>query len=121
MSGKLIDIDWAISSYQENRYIEIYLFKLPYEWKPQNVFHILLLKQWNESEYVEEPTHFGVEIMYEVEWVLMLHKWRVKKWAIQEFLTVWTGFPLEDVSWEPENQFSNSNQLKEDIDTRLII
>ena len=45
----------------------------------------------------------------------------LKKWAIQQFLTVWTVFPLEDVSREPEDNFSNSSQLQEDIDTRLII
>ena len=60
------------------------------------------------------------ETMYEVERVLRYCKRRRKSWTIHEFLIVWTGFPLEDASWEPEGNFSDLAQLQEDIDSGLI-
>ena len=91
-------------------------------------FHISLLKRWNESEFVQEPTHIEVDelevpggTMYEVERVLWWRERRMKNRTIREFLTVWIGFPLEDASWELEDNFSDKKQLQEDIDAGLII
>ena len=44
----------------------------------------------------------------------------MKNKIIREFLTVWEGYPLEDASWEPEDNFSYPEQLQEDIDAGLI-
>ena len=91
------------------------------------MFHVSLLKFWNENKFVQEPSNFEVDelevpddTMYEVERVLRYRKRKRKNKIIREFLTVWEGFPLEDASWEPEENFSDPAQLQEDINSGLI-
>ena len=38
-----------------------------------------------------------------------------------EFLVLWGGYPLEEASWEPEENFSNLDQLHQDLESGLIL
>ena len=54
-----------------------------------------------ELEGTEEPH-------YEVERIL---RWRkVKGTKRREYLTLWTGYPLEEATWEPEEALLRSLQ-----------
>ena len=103
-----------------------YRVELPQECKIHNVFHVSILKFWNENKFVQEPSNFEVdelevpdETMYEVERVLRYKKQKRKNKMIWEFLTRLGRFPLEDASWEPESNFSDLAQLQEDINLGL--
>ena len=60
------------------------------------------------------------EMMYEVDMVLRWRKCRIKNQTIRDFLTVWTGFLLEDASWKHEVKFSDHKRLQDDIDIGLV-
>ena len=36
---------------------------------------------------------------------------------IREFLVVWTGYSLEEATWEPETNFPDKTALQEDIES----
>ena len=56
-----------------------------------------------ELEGIEEPH-------YEVEKIL---RWRkVKGTKRREYLILWTGYPLEEATWEPEENFDDRDQLR---------
>ena len=39
---------------------------------------------------------------------------------IREFLVVWTGYPLEEATWEPETKFPDKTALQEDIESGRV-
>ena len=104
-----------------------YRLALPSHWRIHNVFHISLLKFWKSSSFVQveaqgetEDLEDPTDPVYEVEKVLRWRKRKVGSKTIREFLTLWTGYPLEEATWEPEDNFTYPNQLKEDMAAGLI-
>ena len=51
------------------------------------------------------------------------HIWRhikVKNNYIREFLVLWAGYPLEEATWEPEDNFPDRQALHKDLESGLI-
>lgn len=91
--------------------------------KIHDVFHISLLRFWKHSNFIsvaaqgdsedlEDPT----ECVYEVEKVLRWWKRKIGNNMIREFLTLWLGYPLEEATWELEENFTYQDQLLEDVE-----
>lgn len=47
------------------------------------------------------------EDVYEVERILRWRKRKVKNKIIREFLVLWVGYPLEESTWDPEENFTD--------------
>ena len=98
---------------------QAYRLKLPDSWKIHDVFHISLLKRWRTAVYRQEEYHTQVELeesdepRYEVEKIL---RWRkAKGTGRREYLTLWTGYPLEEATWEPEESFDDKEALLQSL------
>ena len=98
---------------------QAYRLKLPDSWKIHDVFHISLLKRWRTALYRQEEDHTQVELegidepRYEVEKIL---RWRkAKGTGRREYLTLWTGYPLEEATWEPEENFDDKEALLQSL------
>ena len=98
---------------------QAYRLKLPDSWKIHDVFHISLLKRWRTALYRQEEDHTQVELegidepRYEVEKIL---RWRkAKGTGRREYLTLWTGYPLEEATWEPEESFDDKEALLQSL------
>lgn len=99
-----------------------YRLALPVHWRVHNVFHISLLRPWNQSVYTAQQQQVVPELedatpeYHEVEKIL---RWRrVKKgnrWA-KEYMVMWTGRPIDEISWVPEENFPNKRSLRDDIE-----
>ena len=94
---------------------QVYRLKLPDSWIIHDVFHISLLKRWITALYRKEEEEVPIELeeieepRYEVEKIL---RWRkVKGTGRREYLTLWTGYPLEEATWEPEENFDDREAL----------
>ena len=100
-----------------------YKLQLPDTWKIHNVFHVSLLRPWNQSLFsaaqqqvvpeLEEPK--AVQY-YETEKIV---RWR---WVGQgrrrtkEYLVLWRDQPVEEMSWVPEANFPDKDALQQDLD-----
>ena len=94
---------------------QAYRLKLPDSWRIHNVFHISLLKRWRTALYRKEEDEIPIELEsteephYEVEKIL---RWRkVKGTKRREYPTLWTGYSLEEATWEPEENFDDREAL----------
>ena len=79
------------------------------------MFHILLLKRWRTALYRKGEEEIPIELKgteephFEVEKIL---RWRKAKGTKRrEHLTLWTGYPLEEATWEPEENFDDREAL----------
>ena len=60
----------------------------------------------DELEAMNEPR-------YEVERIL---RWRkAGRTGKKEYLTLWTGYPIEEATWEPEEHFADPEALQRSI------
>ena len=97
-----------------------YRLKLPDNWKVHNVFHAILLKPYEENEIhgknfsLPPPEIVDGEESYEVETILK-HRKRGRGY---QYLVKWTGYPITEASWEPENSFNNDGNLLHAYKTR---
>src|SRR5271170_1027060 len=86
-----------------------YRLKLPDTWRIHNVFHAVLLRPYIENEVYGEnftlppPTIKDGEEVYDVETILR-HRKRGRGY---QYLVKWTGYPIEEATWEPEDSFSD--------------
>ena len=112
---------------------QAYKLQLPDSWHIHNVFHVSLLKRWIEQSYrtieatpqpeldmeIDQPTEFEVEKIIRKRRVLK----RNGKFSHNEYLTMWTGYPIEEATWEPESNFTDAAvleaNLKEDQPTEV--
>ena len=88
-----------------------YRLQLPSSLPIHNVFHISLLKKWKTAMYrmeANEPIdelEAANEPRFEVERIL---RWRkASRTGRKEYLTLWTGYPIEEATWEPEEHFDD--------------
>ena len=72
----------------------------------------------SDDEITLEETNY--QPIYEVENILRLRKRKKRNKLIREFLVVWTGYPLEKVTWEPETNFPDKTALQEDTESGRI-
>ena len=101
----------------------VYRLKLPDTWKIHNVFHVSLLKPWNQSLFsaaqqqvvpeLEEPK--AVQY-YETEKII---RWRwvgQGRWRTKKYLVLWRDQPVEEMSWVPEANFPDKTALQQGLD-----
>ena len=105
-----------------------YRLELPSHWRIHPVFHVSLIKPWKEGMYMQVPNsddeitleETNDQPIYEVETILRWRKRKKGNKLIREFLVVWTGYPLEEATWEPETNFPDKTALQEDIESGRI-
>ena len=108
--------------------LQSYRLELPNEWKVHDVLRISLLNhfcadKFQEVPSIDESTMSLEEInkpYCEVEKILRWRKRKINNKYIKQFFIFWTGYQLEDASWEPENSFFNQDHLYEDLEVKLI-
>ena len=99
---------------------QAYRLNLPDTWKIHNVFHVSLLKRWKTADYhhEEEPTAVELDLSgeqhFEVERIL---RWRQKAGDSKgkEYLVLWAGYPIEEATWEPEENFDDLKILEDNL------
>jgi len=90
-----------------------YHLQLPVSWRIHNVFHATLLKPYKENEiygpnFHEPPSESeNNEEVYEVDFILNHQK---RGWGYQYYVK-WKGYPISEVSWEPEQAFSDDGNM----------
>ena len=83
-----------------------YWLKLPKYWKIHNMFHVVLLKPYMETNvhgenYTQPPPELLEEQeVYEVE---MIIKHQKQGQGYQYFIK-WKGYPIKEAMWEPESK-----------------
>ena len=97
----------------------VYKLNLPSSLKIHPVFHISLLKSYNESDEFERTSTPPPAIIidneeeYEVEYIL--DKRIIRKQP--QYLVKWTGYPLYDATWEPLDNLNNASDLIKAFET----
>ena len=100
---------------------QAYRIELPIDWSVHDVFHVSLLKPWRAAIYQEIPEELNVQLeenepRYEVERIL---HWRTRKTSRnkskKEYLVLWSGYPMEEASWIPAENFDDQDRLQEDL------
>ena len=95
-----------------------YELQLPEHWSIHPVFHVSLLKPWRQSiwsspvDLQPEDIEPAKEPVYEVEKLLRWRKVQKGRKTIREFLVTWTGYPLEEAMWIPEDNFTYPRLIK---------
>lgn len=90
-----------------------YRLQLPKSWKIHDVFHATLLRPYKETDVYgtnfprPPPTLQDGEEVYEIETILN-HRRRGRSY---QYLVKWTGYPIEEASWEPEQVFSDDGDV----------
>ena len=99
---------------------QTYRLKLPDTWRIHNVFHISLLKKWKTAMYRMEANEPIDELeavnepRFEVERILQWQK--ASRTGRKEYLTLWTGYPIEEATWEPEEHFDDREALHRSLE-----
>ena len=100
---------------------QAYCIELLIDWSLHDVFHVSLLKPWPTARYQEIPEELNVQLeenepRYEVERIL---RWRTRKTSRnkskKEYLVLWSGYPMEEASWIPAENFDDQDRLQEDL------
>ena len=95
-----------------------YELQLPEHWSIHPVFHVSLLKPWRQSIWSSpvdlQPEDIEPEKgpVYEVEKLLRWRKVQKGRKTIREFLVTWTGYPLDEAMWIPEENFTYPRLIK---------
>ena len=104
---------------------QAYKLQLPDSWRIHNVFHVSLLKRWIAQHYrtaeataqpeldldLDQPKEFEVEKIIRKRRVLK----RNGRLSHYEYLTMWTGYPIEEATWEPATSFTDATVLEENL------
>ena len=98
-----------------------YRLQLPAEWKIHPVFHSSLLKRWQESHWscpVDTPApevEVEGEPQYLVEKILRWRRVKQGRRSTREFLVTWTGYPVDEAEWIPEQNFRDRAELEDQL------
>ena len=90
-----------------------YRLKLPSSWKIHNVFHVILLRPYVETEVHGNnfprpaPELLEGEEVYNMEWILK-HRRCGRRY---QYYVQWEGYPITEASWEPELAFSANGDM----------
>ena len=92
-----------------------YWLELPRDWKIHNVFHVVLLKPYTETDvhgenYTQPPPELLEE--QEVYKVKMIVKHRKQGRGSQYFIK-WKGYPIKEVMWELGSNISKDSNMLE--------
>ena len=91
----------------------MYKLKLPKDWKIHNIFHVILLKPYFETEthgknYIQPPPELLEEQeVYEVETIIK-HCWQGHGY---QYFIKWKGYLIEEAMWEPESNISQDGDM----------
>ena len=99
----------------ETRVIGPVTYKLKFlkDWKIHNVFHVVLLKPYFETEtHRKNYTQPLLELLeeqevYEVETIIKYHQ---QGHGYQYFIK-WKRYPIEETMWEPESNISQDGNM----------
>ena len=100
----------------------VYKLKLPDSWQIHNVFHVSLLRLWHQPLYpvtqpqvipeLEEPNDFAsLEIEKVLRWRWICRGRRLTK----DYLVMWGGWPIDELSWVPEDNFPDPAALRTNL------
>jgi hypothetical protein len=90
-----------------------YQLDLPSSMKVHSVFHVSLLKQYQEGTRIgapPPPVIYDDSVEYEVE-AIMDHREPRSKRGLKQYLVHWLGYGHESNSWEPESSFDNATEV----------
>ena len=95
-----------------------YKLELPSTLRIHPVFHISLLKRYNEPDELARPPPpppviINDEEEYEVEQILDKRTLRKKV----QYLVKWIGYPLHDATWEPIENLTNAAEKVKDFES----
>ena len=102
-----------------------YRLKLPFSMRIHPVFHVSLLKKYEENpeEFKDRvippppPVKIQGEEEFEVEYILDKQIKRQKRQKIQvEYLVKWKGYPEHDATWEPVENLQNASEVIEEFE-----
>jgi hypothetical protein len=83
-----------------------YELELPEGRKIHNTFHVSYPKMALGHQVTTSinlpPLNEEGNLVLELERIVDVREWRLRRKVIQEYLVVWRGFPAEDVMWEGE-------------------
>ena len=100
-----------------------YELELPQTWKIHPIFHTSLLRPFQTSTWsttqesavdeleLEDDGSYDVEKLLRWRWSGLSGRRRKK-----EFLVLWGGYPIDDASWIPANNFDYPDELQKMID-----
>ena len=102
-----------------------YRLDIPSDWRVHPVFHVSLLKPWRQGQFHgddDDEDSSIPELMakdddedrpdeYEVE-RLLRWRWSPNNRRKKEYLTLWTGYPIEEAIWEPAAHFTSPAGLR---------
>lgn len=100
-----------------------YRLASPTHWRIHDVFHISLLKAWHESSFVQVPSKLEVpeiekivaEPQYEIERILHTRNKRICNRTIHKYYILWSGYPIEEVSWIIAAEFDDLSGLQRQL------
>ena len=102
-----------------------YRLDIPSDWRVHPVFHVSLLKPWRRGQFHGDDDDDESSIpelmakdededrpdVYEVE-RLLRWRWSPNNKRKKEYLTLWTGYPIEEATWEPAAHFTSPAGLR---------
>ena len=92
-----------------------YELDLPASWSVHPVFHSSLLKPWRESKWrcpintLVAELEISQALVYQVEGILKWRKAQGGHRGEKEVPVIWTGYPLEEAQWIPQENFTNQD------------
>ena len=97
-----------------------YRLDLPQTWTIHPVFHVSLLKDFRTSRFHPTAAATLPELIpatpteprvFTIKRILCWH-WMEGQHQRKEYLVLWSGYPIEEATWEPTSHFTSPSGLR---------